>query len=113
MKKRGFWLSLALVIMALHGIVGTVLYYTIRTQEDLRSPWIITFMVIHSLLNIIAAVGIWYWKKWALYIYAASTVIAMVAGLAGVGSWSIFYMFLPLVILGYMLRTKWDNFEQP
>ena len=110
-KVRGFGLSLVLVIMALHGIFGTVLYYTIRTQEALDRPWLISLMVLHSLANVIAAIGIWYWKKWALYVYAASTAVAIFAGLVAIGAWSVFYMFLPLAILGWLLRTKWDYFE--
>ena len=67
-KERGGLLSFILVVMAVHGIFATILYYAIRTQEALDRPWIISLMVLHSLVNIIAAAGIWYWKKWALYI---------------------------------------------
>jgi len=110
-KVRGFWLSLVLVIMGLHGVFATVLYYTIRTQDVLDRPWIISLMVLSSLMNIIAAVGIWFWKKWALYIYAASTGISIIAGLVSIGMWSVFYMILPLAILGWLLRTKWDYID--
>jgi len=110
-QTRGFWLSLILIVMALHGIFGTVLYYTIRTQEALEKPWIISLMALHSLANIIAVVGIWFWKKWALYIYAASTVLALFVGLISLGGWSVFYMILPLAILGWILRAKWDLFK--
>ena len=111
-KVRGPWLTLFLVIMALHGAGAAYLYYTVRVKEAvLDRPWILTLMVIHFLANILAAVGIWYWKKWGLYVYAASTVLAVVVGLLSVGIWSLFYMFLPLAILGYILRSKWEYFE--
>ena len=110
-KQRGFWLSLILVVIALHGVFGTVLYYTIRTQEALDRPWIISLMVLHSLANVIAAVGIWSWKKWALYVYTASTILAIIVGLISIGAWSVFYMILPLAILGWFLRTKWKYFD--
>jgi hypothetical protein len=111
-KVRGTVLTILLVIMALHGIVAGYLYYTLRTDTaSLDRPWILTLMAIHFLLNVIAAVGIWYWKKWALYIYAASAIIALVVGLISVGIWSVFYMFLPVAILGWVLRTKWDYFS--
>ncbi|MGW8250322.1 MAG: hypothetical protein ACWGO1_06740 [Anaerolineales bacterium] len=71
---------------------------------------ILSLMVLHSLANVIAAVGIWYWKKWALYLYALSTVVALVVGLLVAGPFSIFHMVLPLVILGWVMRTKWDYF---
>jgi hypothetical protein len=111
-KERGFWLTLFLVIMALHGIFAAYFYYTVRVGEpSLDRPWILTLMVIHSLANILAAVGIWYWKKWALYVYAASTILGLVVGLLSIGAWSTFYMVLPLAILGYILRTKWNYFN--
>ena len=110
-KERGFWLSLILVVMALHGLFGTVFYYVIRTQDALDRPWIISLMVLHSLANVVAAVGIWFWKKWALYIYAASTVLAIFVGLISIGLWSVLYMIMPFVILGWVLRTKWSNFD--
>jgi hypothetical protein len=112
-KDRGFWLTFALVVMAIHGIFATVLYNTQRVAPapTMQRDWILGLMVVHSLANIVAAVGIWYWKKWALYVYAASTVLALVVGLMSVGIWSVFYMVLPLAIVGWLLRTKWDYFE--
>jgi len=110
-KVRGFWLTLLLIVMALHGVLGTVFYYLIRTQEALDRPWLISLMVVHSLANVIAAVGIWFWKKWALYIYMASTILAIYVGLVSIGAWSLFYMILPFAILGWVLRTKWHYFD--
>jgi hypothetical protein len=110
-KKRGIWLSLLLVVMALHGIFATYFYYVWRMEgAALDRPWILTLMIIHSLANLVAAVGIWFWQKWALYVYAASTVLGVVVGLISVGVWSVFYIVLPLAIVGWVLRTKWGNF---
>lgn len=110
-KHRGFGLSILLLVIALHGIFATAFYYAIRTQDALDRPWIISLMVLHSAANVIAAVLIWFWKKWGLYLYAASTILAVVVGLISVGAWSVFYMILPLAILGWLLRTKWNNFR--
>jgi len=110
-NERGLGLSLILIVMALHGIFGTILYYTIRTQEALDRPWLISLMALHSLANVIAVVGIWFWKKWALYVYAASTVLALSVGLISLGAWTVFYLIVPFAILGWMLRAKWNLFE--
>jgi hypothetical protein len=110
-KERGTVLTILLVVMALHGMFAAYFYYVVRTQEAaLSRPMVISLMVVHSLANIAAAAGIWYWKKWALYVYGASTVLALVVGLISVGIWSVFYMILPLVIVGWVLRTKWEYF---
>lgn len=108
-KEHGVLLTVALVIMAIHGIIAAILYST--AAPDAQRPWVISMMVIHSLANIAAAVGIFYWKKWGLYVYAASTIIALVAGMISVPWWSVFYMVLPFVIIGWLLRTKWNYFD--
>ncbi len=111
-KVRGTWLTVALVIIALHGLLAAIFYATVRLQEaDLDRPMVLTLMSIHFLANLVAAIGIWYWKKWALYVYAMSAVLALVLGLVTVGAWSVFYMILPVAILGWLLQTKWDNFS--
>jgi hypothetical protein len=60
---------------------------------------------------VIAAVGIWNWKMWAWQLYIASTLLALVVGLLSLGIMSAFYMVLPLAIVGWALRTKWDHFS--
>lgn len=111
-KTRGTVLTVLVVIMALHGIVAGVFYYTANTGNDpmITRPWLLTLMVIHSFANVIAAVGIWKWKMWGWQLYIASTVLALVVGLLAVGIWSAFYMVLPLAIGGWALRTKWSYF---
>ena len=76
----------------------------------LDKPELIGLMILYWVANVIAMLGIWFWKRWVIYVYAASTMLAIV-GLLATGMWSVFYFFLPLAILGYMLRTKWDYFE--
>jgi hypothetical protein len=108
-KQHGAVLTGALVLMAVHGIFAAYLYST--GAPEVSRPWIISLMVVHSLADIVAAVAIFYWKKWGLYVYAASTILALVLGLISVGVWSVFYMILPLVIMGWILRSKWEYFE--
>jgi hypothetical protein len=110
-KVRGTILTILLVIMVLHGLVAGFFFYYYRVNTAyLDRPWILTLTAIHFFMNVAAALGIWYWKKWALYVYAASTVLGLVVGLLSVGIWSVFYMVLPLAILGWVLRTKWEYF---
>jgi hypothetical protein len=108
-KNRGALLVIFLVIMVLNGILTAVMYH--GSASEAERPFIIGLMTLHSLMNIAAAVGIWYWKKWGLYVYAASTILALVLGLVTVGMWSVFSIILPAVILGWILSEKWDYFE--
>ncbi len=112
-KVRGFWLTFVLVIMALHGVVATLFYTSAKAGAAPNArTWILTLMIVHSLLDVIAVVGVWYWRRWGLYLYAFSTILAVIAGLlTGYGMYSVFYMALPLVIMGWLLRTKWNYLE--
>jgi hypothetical protein len=110
-KVRGTLLTIALIIMAVHGMVAAYLYSTLSTAPEVQRPWVISLMVLHSLANIAAAAGIFYWKKWGLYVYAYSTIVALVVGLISIGIWSVFYMVLPFVIVGWLLRSKWGYFD--
>jgi lipoprotein signal peptidase len=110
-KVHGSLLTVVLVIMAIHGIFAAFLYSSMSTAPEVQRPWIISLMVLHSVANIVAAVGIFYWKKWALYIYGGSTIVALVAGLISVGTSSVFYMILPLAIDGWILRSKMQYFD--
>jgi hypothetical protein len=112
-KTRGSWLTIALVVMVLHGLAAAIFYAVARLDTTyMDKTWAISLMALHFLANVLAAVGIWYWQKWGLYVYAGSTILALVVGLMTVGIWSVFYMVLPLVILGWLLRTKWSYFSK-
>lgn len=108
---RGPWLTFLLVVMALHGLFATYLYYSLRMDDSMISrPWLLTLMAIHSFANVVAAVGLWNWKMWAWKLYFASAILSLVVGLVSIGMWSVFYMVLPLAIVGWAWRTKWDHF---
>lgn len=112
LKQRGTFLTILLVIMALHGIVAGIFYYYARLDDSVVSrPWLLMLMSIHFFANVVAAIGIWKWKMWGWQLYIASSVLALVVGLLAIGIWSVFYMVLPLAIVGWALRTKWDFFS--
>ncbi len=85
-KERGPLLTTALVIIAIQGIFAAYLYYTQNNAVEAQKPLIYSAMVLHNLANIAAAIGIFYWKKWGLYVYAASALVSVVAGLFSGGS---------------------------
>jgi hypothetical protein len=113
-KTRGTWLTVALVVIVVHGLAAFIFFTLARLDATyLNKTWALSLMGVHSLANLVAAVGIWYWQKWGPYLYAASAVLALVVGLVTVGAWAAFYMVLPVAILGWLLRTKWDYFKIP
>jgi cation transport ATPase len=110
--EHGIAMTVVIVMIVLHGLVAAYAYNAYRMDTAyLSKPWVSGLMAVHSLANVIAALGIYWWKKWGLYIYAGSTVLAVVLGLITVGIWSLFYFVLPAVIVGWVLRTKWNYFS--
>jgi hypothetical protein len=110
-KERGAVLTIALIVIVIHSIVAAYMYSTLKLAPEIQRPAIITLTVIHFLANIVAVGGIFYWKKWGLQLYAASALIGIIAGTLAAGLIAIFYLILPLVILGYIVRSKRPYFD--
>jgi hypothetical protein len=114
-KTRGTVLSVLLVLIFLHALLATaVVYSTLKEQYAAETSWVLPVMGLVSLASIVAAVGMWYWKKWAITLYAVTSVIAMVIHLMLTGSLLVvFYDLLPVVILVYVidLQSKRKLFE--
>jgi hypothetical protein len=111
-KERGIWVGLFLVLMILQGIIATYLFYQYQLSASvIDRPVTLALMILHSLANIAAAVGIWLWKRWGLFVYAGSTLLALIVGILAVGMWSTFSIILPFVILMWLLQEKLSYFD--
>lgn len=110
-KNRGIWLSVWLILMVLHAILMFFLVRDATTQGYAEQSWITAALAITSLAIAISAVAIWFWKKWGLYLYGIAIIVEMALGVILTGSvWFILYDIIPPVILGYLIREKWDDF---
>lgn len=107
--KRSTLLAIVLVLMALHGIFAAVLFYAQNQAFPLGRNWMLSLMVLHSLADVVAVVAIWYWKKWGLYVYAASAILGTVVGMMAVGWSAALYFILPVAIVAYLLRYQWET----
>ena len=111
-KERGPWLSVWLVLIALHSLLTVWLVLDLRKGPDtVAMPYLVAGIFIFALARLAGAVGIWIWKKWGLYAYIIGVVGSMVVGLILTGSILIvFNDILPLAILGWLLKDKYSNF---
>ena len=113
-KERGTVLSVLLVLIFLHAVLATAVAYSTLKEEYAATSWVLPLMGLVSLADIVAAVGMWYWKKWAITLYAVTRVIATVIHLMLTGSLLVvFYDLLPVSILIYVidLQTNRKLFE--
>jgi hypothetical protein len=114
-KERGTWLSIWLIFIMLHGILASVLIWYLRNQGGASSPaWIVATLFTMAIVDIVAAILIWNWKRWGLWLYAISTVVGIVIGLVLTRSqlW-VFHDIIPLVILGFLVKDKQSYFDKP
>jgi hypothetical protein len=112
-KERGGWLTAWLILILLHGIIASVLIFYLRQQQSESSPaWVLSLLFLLSIADIVAAIAMWYWKKWGLMLYLFSTVAGIAIGLILTRSQLIvFHDIIPLAILGYLVRDKLDWFD--
>jgi uncharacterized membrane protein AbrB (regulator of aidB expression) len=112
-KERGTWLSFWLMLIMVHGVFSAFLVWYLRVQQGESSPaWILAILFALALADIVGAIAAWHWKKWGLWLYAGSVAVGIAVGLVLSRSQLIvFHDIVPLVILGYLIRDKRDDFS--
>ena len=113
-KERGTLLSVLIVLIGLHGILGAYIGYYYLKTEYVKAPWVLPVLTLVSVAAIVAAVAMWYWKQWGIYLYAIVCIIQAAVHLVMTGSLLVvFYDILPVAILAYVinLQSKRKLFE--
>ena len=112
-KERGTWLSLWLILIMLHGLIASGLIWYLRAQGNESSPaWMLAILFVLGIVDIVAAIAAWYWKKWGLWLYVISTVVGIAVGLVLTRTQLIvFHDIIPLVILSYLVKDKQKWFD--
>jgi hypothetical protein len=114
-KHRGGLLTFLIILMGIHAVFATYLSYTYLKQDYIgQRSWILVVLTLISLADIVAAVGLWLWKQWGLYLYIIAT--AALAGISIIMTgnvWVSLYQFIPVAIMGYVisLQNKQKLFE--
>jgi hypothetical protein len=102
-KTRGTLLTIALAFILVDAIVGAVLAAAFLQQDNPNTPLLLTAASLVALLGVAAAVGLWFWKKWALLLYIVTVLASIGIGLVVVPSASFYIAFhalIPVLILG-------------
>jgi hypothetical protein len=114
-KRRGGLLSFLIILIGVHAVSAAYLSYTYLKQDYLgQRTWILVGLVLISLADIVAAVGLWLWKQWAMYVYIIATAALAAISIVLTGNvWVSLYQFIPVAILGYVinLQNKQKLFE--
>lgn len=113
-KERGGWLTAALVWIIIRNAIVAVWIFTLGKNDNVTTGTVMTvLLILVALSDAISGIGMWYWKKWGLYLFAVSTVAGIVLHTLVLGAFVIFYDITGPAILGYILSTqdKYRYFE--
>ena len=112
-KQRNTLLTVALVLVILHAILVLALFW-FGAPEAQRTVGSIALWLtgLSAIADIVAAVAMWFWKQWGIYLYAIATVAAAVGALLATGSMLfLFGALLPAIIVLYIVAMQRNKFE--
>ncbi len=114
-KQRGGCLTAWIILAMIANPLVAIFYLFSGSQLTKSLPgfpgWAIPVLVVIAIANTVFAVGIWMWKRWGVYGFAASAVITLVVNLvAGLGGTS-FTGLIAIAILWWLVRNMWQQFE--
>lgn len=113
-KVRGGWLTGAIVLVILHGLMMLgVVYGNEYLLSNSVPTWFVYSVIGVAIADIVAGVALWRWKGWGFYLYLVATIIIIGLGIMATGYgmlWS-FSRLIPFVIVGYIMRPKWQYFD--
>ena len=110
--ERGALLTIAIILVVLHGAFFTALSYSvIKGEELIPAPVLLGLLFLCSVATVVAGIAMWYWKRWGIYLYVIAGVATAVVFLMRTGSvWMLFGAFIPMVIVGYILQPRLKYF---
>ena len=112
--KRGTGWSILLIIIVIHSFIAAAATLSMmRTPEGVTRDWLVALLLIFTASKAIAALGMWEWKTWGLYLYVIAVLgtMGITLVLTSFLIWGIFYEAIPLLITGYLIRGKQQYFD--
>ncbi|MFS1701619.1 hypothetical protein [Alteromonas sp. AMM-1] len=115
-KTRGFWLTALLILMFIANPLTAFAYFTspdvIVSVHPKATIGIVYFFGVMSTINFAIAVGIWCWKKWAVYGMYLSVAIAFVINIyLGVGILGALFGLVGGLVIFLTTRNRWQWFN--
>lgn len=115
-KKRGFGLTLFLVLMF---IINPITAFTYFTQTEMiieltpsLSVGMLYFLGVAAIANVALAAGIWVWKKWAVFGFYSVGIIAFGANLyIGIDIVSALVGLIGPAIIYFTTKSRWEHFS--
>jgi hypothetical protein len=112
-RQRTALITAVIVLIFLHGALFTLLAWSdLRTNGiEVRSLYL-PLLFITSAADVIAAIALWYWKRWGFQLYVAATLVLATSALMNTGSILVlFASVLPAIIAAYIFLPKQHLFD--
>ena len=112
-QHRNTLLTIALILVILHAILVLALFWfgAPETQRAVGSIalWL---TVLSAIGDVVAAVGMWFWKKWGIYLYGIATIAGGIGAMLATGSMLfLFGAILPAIVVLYIVAMQRNKFE--
>jgi phosphatidylserine synthase len=109
--ERTTGLMVALAIVIVWNLIMTGVYWSTQRQAD-NSSLVLTLLILASAASVVAGIGMWYWKRWGILVYAGAAVVSAVVALLLTGSLTMMIgAIIPPIIVGYILRPSLQHFK--
>lgn len=113
-KHRKWYLTAAILLVLLSGLFFTFWVFNEKRLLDLaftQIPWWAWGILVTNIADIVAAVALWRWKKWGLWLYMVSVITRSILMIFGESFVTGFAGFLPFAIVGYAVTLNNKQFE--
>ena len=116
LPSRGFWLTAFLILMYVGNAYSSYLYFfkteLIANQLPETSITIIYVLGALTIINIILATGIFFWKKWGAYGFYAVGIVGYIINVSiGLGASQSTMGLIGPVLIYLLTKNKWSRFS--
>ena len=106
-KKRSIAYIIAVVYVILHGFFWAAASVATHRAEVDKYPVLFGLLIASALVSVAAGLGMWFWKKWAGYLYlvtgmAMGLFVTMLSG----DLWLALGSFMPVIVVLYVVYPK-------
>jgi hypothetical protein len=107
-KERTTLWAVIIVLIGIHGVIAAALAATqVQPAYQKYFPVAMALFVLASLAAVVAAVGMWYWKRWSLALYLITVAVACAVHIVLTGSLIFAFVdILPVLVVGYTLKLQ-------
>ena len=113
-KERKWYLSLAILLVLFSGLFFTFWVFNEKRLLDLsfaQMPWWAWGILVTNIADVVAAIALWRWKKWGLWLYMAAVITRSILMIFGESFAAGFAGFLPFAIVGYAVSLNNKEFD--